>query len=37
VPGAFEIPLAAMKVARTGKFDAVICLGTIIRGQTPHF
>ncbi len=37
VPGAFEIPLAAMKVARAGKFDAVICLGTIIRGQTPHF
>jgi 6,7-dimethyl-8-ribityllumazine synthase len=37
VPGAFEIPLAAMKVARTGKVDAVICLGTIIRGQTPHF
>ncbi|MEP6707141.1 MAG: 6,7-dimethyl-8-ribityllumazine synthase [Pyrinomonadaceae bacterium] len=37
VPGAFEIPLTAMKVARTGKFDAVICLGTIIRGQTPHF
>ncbi|HEY3028126.1 MAG TPA: 6,7-dimethyl-8-ribityllumazine synthase [Pyrinomonadaceae bacterium] len=37
VPGSFEVPLAAMKVARTGKFDAVICLGTIIRGQTPHF
>ena len=37
VPGAFEIPLTAMKVARTGKFDAVVCLGTIIRGQTPHF
>jgi 6,7-dimethyl-8-ribityllumazine synthase len=37
VPGSFEIPLAALKVAGSGKFDAVICLGTIIRGQTPHF
>lgn len=37
VPGSFEIPLLARKVAGTGKFDAVICLGTIIRGQTPHF
>ncbi len=37
VPGAFEIPLLALKVARLGTFDAVICLGTIIRGQTPHF
>jgi 6,7-dimethyl-8-ribityllumazine synthase len=37
VPGAFEIPLLTMKLARSGKFDAVICLGTIIRGQTPHF
>ena len=37
VPGAFEIPLLTLKVARSGKFDAVICLGTIIRGQTPHF
>lgn len=37
VPGAFEIPLLALKVARSVKFDAVICLGTIIRGQTPHF
>lgn len=37
VPGSFEIPLLARKVAATGKFDAVICLGTIIRGQTPHF
>jgi 6,7-dimethyl-8-ribityllumazine synthase len=37
VPGAFEIPLLALKIARSGKFDAVICLGTIIRGQTPHF
>ena len=37
VPGAFEIPLLARRVAGSGKFDAVICLGTIIRGQTPHF
>ncbi len=37
VPGSFEIPLLALKVAESGKFDAVICLGTIIRGQTPHF
>ncbi|MCS6874251.1 MAG: 6,7-dimethyl-8-ribityllumazine synthase [Pyrinomonadaceae bacterium] len=37
VPGAFEIPLIALKVAESGKFDAIICLGTIIRGETPHF
>jgi 6,7-dimethyl-8-ribityllumazine synthase len=37
VPGAFEIPLLALKLAESGKFDAVVCLGTIIRGQTPHF
>ncbi len=37
VPGSFEIPLLARKVAGSGKFDAVVCLGTIIRGQTPHF
>ena len=37
VPGAFEIPLAAQKMARSAKPDAVICLGTIIRGSTPHF
>ncbi len=37
VPGSFEIPLLARKVAGAGKFDAVICLGTIIRGDTPHF
>ena len=37
VPGAFEIPLLALTVAESGKFDAIICLGTIIRGQTPHF
>ena len=37
VPGAFEISLCALKAAATGKFDAVICLGVIIRGDTPHF
>ena len=37
VPGAFEIPLAANKMADSGKYDAVICLGAVIRGQTPHF
>ena len=37
VPGAFEIPLLALTLAESEKFDAVICLGTIIRGQTPHF
>jgi 6,7-dimethyl-8-ribityllumazine synthase len=37
VPGSFEIPLCALKAAAGGKFDAVICLGVIIRGQTPHF
>jgi 6,7-dimethyl-8-ribityllumazine synthase len=37
VPGAFEIPTLALRLASTKKFDAVICLGTIIRGQTPHF
>ena len=37
VPGAFELPLLALRLAESGKFDAVICLGTIIRGQTPHF
>ena len=37
VPGSFEIPLLALKLASSKKFDAVICLGTIIRGQTPHF
>jgi 6,7-dimethyl-8-ribityllumazine synthase len=37
VPGAFEIPLCALKAAESGTFDAVICLGVIIRGETPHF
>lgn len=37
VPGSFEIPLAARRFAATGKFDAVICLGAVIRGETPHF
>ena len=37
VPGAFEIPLAALTAARTGRFDAVMGLGCVIRGETPHF
>jgi 6,7-dimethyl-8-ribityllumazine synthase len=37
VPGAFEIPLAAKKAAETGMYDGVICLGAVIRGETPHF
>lgn len=37
VPGAFEIPFAAMKMAESGKYDAVITLGAVIRGSTPHF
>lgn len=37
VPGSFEIPLCALKAAQSGKFNAVICLGVIIRGETPHF
>ncbi|MCL2475433.1 MAG: 6,7-dimethyl-8-ribityllumazine synthase, partial [Chloroflexi bacterium] len=37
VPGALEIPMAAQKMAKSGEYDAVICLGTIIRGSTPHF
>jgi 6,7-dimethyl-8-ribityllumazine synthase len=37
VPGAFEIPLVATKMAKTGRYDAVVALGVIIRGATPHF
>ena len=37
VPGAFEIPLVAKKLAKTKRFDAVVCLGAVIRGSTPHF
>jgi 6,7-dimethyl-8-ribityllumazine synthase len=37
VPGAFEIPLAAQHAAERGRFDAVVCLGCVIRGETPHF
>lgn len=37
VPGAFEIPLVAKRLAATGEYDALICLGAVIRGATPHF
>ncbi|MFZ0611919.1 MAG: 6,7-dimethyl-8-ribityllumazine synthase [Desulfobacterales bacterium] len=37
VPGAFEIPLGAKKAVQSGRYDAVICLGAVIRGATPHF
>jgi len=37
VPGAFEIPLAAQHAGESGRFDAVVCLGCVIRGETPHF
>jgi 6,7-dimethyl-8-ribityllumazine synthase len=37
VPGAFELPLAAQLLAETGRYDAVVCLGAVIRGETPHF
>jgi 6,7-dimethyl-8-ribityllumazine synthase len=37
VPGAFEIPLAAQTAAETGRFDAIVCLGCVVRGETPHF
>jgi 6,7-dimethyl-8-ribityllumazine synthase len=37
VPGAFELPATAKRLAKTAKFDAIICLGAVIRGATPHF
>jgi 6,7-dimethyl-8-ribityllumazine synthase len=37
VPGAFEIPLAAQHAGETGRYDAIVCLGCLIRGETPHF
>ncbi|MBD7911840.1 MULTISPECIES: 6,7-dimethyl-8-ribityllumazine synthase [Clostridium] len=37
VPGAFEIPLVAKKLVKTNKYDAIICLGAVIKGSTPHF
>jgi 6,7-dimethyl-8-ribityllumazine synthase len=37
VPGAFELPMAAQHAADTGRFDAIVCLGCVIRGETPHF
>jgi 6,7-dimethyl-8-ribityllumazine synthase len=37
VPGAFEMPLAAKKLAKSGKYAAIVCLGAVVRGHTPHF
>ncbi len=37
VPGAFELPLAAQTLAKTGNYDAIVALGCVIRGETPHF
>jgi len=37
VPGAFELPAAAQRVAASGEFDAIVCVGAVIRGETPHF
>ena len=37
VPGSFEIPAIALKMAKTGRYDAILCLGCVIRGDTPHF
>src|SRR4051794_16134655 len=37
VPGAFELPVAAKLLAKTGRFGAIVCLGAVVRGDTPHF
>jgi 6,7-dimethyl-8-ribityllumazine synthase len=37
IPGSFELPQAALHLARTGRYDALVCLGAVIKGQTPHF
>ena len=37
VPGAFELPLCAERMAETGRYDALVCLGAVVRGETPHF
>jgi 6,7-dimethyl-8-ribityllumazine synthase len=37
VPGAFELPLCAQRMAATGRYDALVCLGAVVRGETPHF
>lgn len=37
VPGAYELPLVAQRLASTGRYDAVVCLGAVVRGETPHF
>jgi 6,7-dimethyl-8-ribityllumazine synthase len=37
VPGAFELPLCAQRMAATGRYDAIVCLGAVVRGETPHF
>jgi 6,7-dimethyl-8-ribityllumazine synthase len=37
VPGAFELPLTAQRLAMTGRYDALVCLGAVVRGETPHF
>ncbi len=37
VPGAFELPVVASRMARSGRYDGVVCLGAVIRGETPHF
>jgi len=37
VPGAFELPLCAQRLAATGRYEAIVCLGAVVRGETPHF